>query len=193
MKNRLLMLVVLLLPVSLLVYFVLRPVAEKKPAGLENKLSAGEVLSNSLARQNPKTIAIIESNFARVVAAPAPVDSAASLPVTPAGPPQPLEFTNFAPATVVANVRHAVRQYGEMFGGNPVGDNAEITGQLNGSNPRHINFISAEAGMRLNGNGELIDAWGTPYFFHQLSTSDMEIHSAGPDRVMWTYDDIVAH
>ncbi|HWY30579.1 MAG TPA: hypothetical protein VNX46_07500, partial [Candidatus Acidoferrum sp.] len=95
------------------------------------------------------------------------------------------------PDTVLANVRRAVRQFGEMFGGNPVGTNPEITRQLLGDNPRHINFIDPSAGMRVNGNGELVDAWGTPYFFHQISGSEMEIHSAGPDKIMWTADDIV--
>ena len=69
-----------------------------------------------------------------------------------------------------------------MFGGNPVGTNPEITSQLSGKNPKHINFIKPEAGMRINESGELIDPWGTPYFFHQLSGADMEIHSAGPDK-----------
>jgi hypothetical protein len=95
------------------------------------------------------------------------------------------------PATVLANVRRAVHQFGEMFGGNPVGTNPEITRQLLGDNPRHINFIDPSAGMRVNENGELVDAWGTPYFFHQISGSEMEIHSAGPDKIMWTGDDIV--
>jgi hypothetical protein len=94
-------------------------------------------------------------------------------------------------ATVLANVRHAVRQFGQMFGGDPVGTNPEITRQLLGDNPRHINFIDPSAGMRVDANGELVDVWGTPYFFHQLSGSDMEIHSAGPDRIMWTADDLI--
>jgi hypothetical protein len=46
-------------------------------------------------------------------------------------------------------------------------------------------------GAKTNGNGELIDQWGTPYFFHQLSKVEMEIRSAGPDGVMWTPDDQV--
>jgi hypothetical protein len=93
--------------------------------------------------------------------------------------------------TVLQNVRRAVHQYGVMFGGNPVGTNPEITSQLSGDNPKHINFLSGEAGMRVNADGELVDSWGTPYFFHQLSASDMEIHSAGPDKIMWTSDDLV--
>lgn len=84
-----------------------------------------------------------------------------------------------------------MHQYGDMFGGNPVGTNPEITAALTGSNPKHINFLSDQVGMRINDKGELVDTWGTPYFFHQLSGTVMEIHSAGPDKVMWTSDDLV--
>ena len=100
-------------------------------------------------------------------------------------------LTNVPPTIVLENIRRAVRQYGEMFGGNPVGTNPEITSALNGNNPKQINFIKPEAGMQINENGELIDAWGTPLFFHQLSGTEMEIHSAGQDKRMWTRDDLV--
>jgi hypothetical protein len=95
------------------------------------------------------------------------------------------------PDIVLRNVRRAVHQYGEMFGGNPVGTNPEITAQLRGDNPRHINFINADTGARIDAGGELVDTWGTPYFFHQISGTEMEIHSAGPDKIMWTSDDLV--
>jgi hypothetical protein len=98
---------------------------------------------------------------------------------------------NIPPAIVVENVRRAIRQYGEMFGGNPVGTNPEITAQLNGGNPKQINFIQQDAGMRVNEKGELVDAWDTPLFFHQISGTETEIHSAGPDKIMWTQDDLV--
>jgi hypothetical protein len=151
-------------------------------------------VERALANQNTNTVAIIRSNFARVHVQPAnPSQGAVAIVTPPAGPPAPLQFTNFEPATVMQNMGRAIRQYGEMFGGNPVGDNQEITAELNGKNPKHINFISTDAGMRIDENGELVDPWGTPYFFHQLSGADTEIHSAGPDRIMWTEDDIVVH
>lgn len=74
-------------------------------------------------------------------------------------------LADLPPATVLANVRRSVRQFGEMFGGDPVGTNPEITRQLLGDNPRHINFIDPSAGMQVNGNGELVDAWVPPTFF----------------------------
>ena len=153
----------------------------------QNTTAQDASVTAALARQGTNAARIIESNFARVQ----PMPERPVPPVVPAGQPAPLQFTNFAPATVLENMGRAVRQFGRMFGGNPVGTNPEITSQLSGSNPKHINFIDAEAGLRINGNGELIDPWGTPYFFHQISGTDMEIHSAGPDRIMWTADDLV--
>jgi hypothetical protein len=95
------------------------------------------------------------------------------------------------PETVLENVRTTIRQYGFLFGGNPVGTNPEITSALNGANPKHVKFLRIDAGLQVNEKGELVDPWGTPYFFHQLSRTQMEIRSAGPDRVMWTGDDLV--
>lgn len=132
----------------------------------------------------PGTAGMAASSGGSVV--PAPVAARAGELVTD---------TNVAgdlpPATVLRNVRRAVREYCNMFGGDPVGINSEITAALAGDNPKHINFIDPSAGMRLNSKGELVDEWGTPYFFHQLSGTEMEIHSAGPDRIMWTSDDLV--
>lgn len=82
-----------------------------------------------------------------------------------------------------------LREYRNVLRENPVGTNAEIMSAINGSNPRQIK-LGPPAGQRLNDKGELIDRWGTPYFFHQLSATRMEIRSAGPDRKMWSADDV---
>ena len=97
------------------------------------------------------------------------------------------------PDIVLRNAKAAVTQYGSMFKGNPVGTNPEITASLNGNNPKQVKFISLESGLQINEKGEMVDPWGTPFFFHQLSARDMEIRSAGPDKVMWTDDDLVVH
>ena len=83
-----------------------------------------------------------------------------------------------------------VTDYHTVNGENPVGTNAEIMAAIMGKNARQA-VLGPPEGMNLNSNGELVDEWGTPYFFHQLSKDDMEIHSAGPDRIMGTSDDIV--
>jgi len=99
--------------------------------------------------------------------------------------------SSLPPATALENMRTVFRHYSQRFGGNPVGSNREITTALGGQNPQQTNFINPDDGARVNGRGELVDYWETPYFFHQLSRTEMEIRSAGPDRRMWTSDDLV--
>lgn len=89
---------------------------------------------------------------------------------------------------IVQNLLEAYR--GAVRKGNPVGTNAEITRSLCGINdqlyaplPNDHEAISPE--------GELLDRWGTPYFFHQLSANTMKVRSAGPDRRLRTDDDLV--
>jgi hypothetical protein len=119
---------------------------------------------------------------------------------TPSEPAKPLPYivgsvdappTNIPPQIVVENMRRAIVNYGSTFSGNPVGTNPEIAAALNGENPKQIKFIDPENGLRINGKGELVDSWGTPFFFHQLSATDTEVRSAGPDKIMWTADDLV--
>jgi hypothetical protein len=88
-------------------------------------------------------------------------------------------------------VTMSLRDYRTIMGENPVGTNAEIAAALNGGNRKHARLL--QEGLQMNGNGELIDRWGTPYFFHQLSKTNMEIRSAGPDLQMWTDDDTIVH
>jgi hypothetical protein len=104
--------------------------------------------------------------------------------------PETPESSSLPGETVLQNLRVSFRQYASAFGENPVGTNLEITSALQGENPKHINFLRAD-GNRVNANGELVDVWGTPYFFHQLSAHEMEIRSAGPDRVLYTGDDLL--
>jgi hypothetical protein len=106
-------------------------------------------------------------------------------------PSGPEVASGLPPLTVLENMRSAFHQYQARFGGNPVGTNPEITKALNGGNQQSVVFLDPEAGLRINDKGELIDNWGTPFFFHQLSRTVMEIRSAGPDRKMWTADDLV--
>ena len=73
--------------------------------------------------------------------------------------------------------------------GNPVGDNAEIADALTGSNAVRFGFIPPTH-PALNARGELCDRWGTPFRFHQLSGTQMEIRSAGPDLKFGTADDV---
>ena len=77
-----------------------------------------------------------------------------------------------------------------VHGDNPIGDNVDITAVLTGRNRLGFAFIPPNL-PAINAQGELCDRWGTPFFFHQISGDEMEIRSAGPDRKMWTADDVV--
>jgi len=44
---------------------------------------------------------------------------------------------------------------------------------------------------RINQRGELVDGWGTPFYFHCISSTHIEIRSAGPDAELYTPDDII--
>jgi len=147
------------------------------PTGVAPEPTPGETSINAVATAPTAT-----------ASEPAPVAAAVVSQKTDSNVPAP---PGLPPATVLENMRMAVREYGSRFAGNPVGTNPEITQALNGGNPKQIKFISPEAGLQINGRGELVDPWGTPYFFHQLSAIEMEIRSAGPDKKMWTDDDLV--
>lgn len=82
-----------------------------------------------------------------------------------------------------------ISDYRRCFSENPVGENEEITACLTGRNPKGLVFLRSEY-ARLDGDGRLLDRWGTPYRFHALAGDRMEIHSAGPDREPHTVDDV---
>ena len=84
-----------------------------------------------------------------------------------------------------------ISQYGRYLDGNPVGSNAEISAALRGDNPKGIALLPAE-GKFIDSSGQLVDRWGTPYFFHAIARQRMDIVSAGPDREFWTNDDVTS-
>ncbi len=94
------------------------------------------------------------------------------------------------PETELGRVTFLVRDYRTALGSNPVGSNKEITRALLGDNPRGTRFLDP-ATVTLDAKGELLDAWGRPYFFHAMSGTAMEIRSAGPDGKLFTDDDLV--
>ncbi len=111
----------------------------------------------------------------------------------PATAPLLPDTTNASPASPVMeldNVSFAIRDFRTALKENPVGSNAEITRALLGDNSKQVK-TPVPSGSSINAEGELCDRWGTPYFFHQLSSNSMEVRSAGPDRKMWTGDDLV--
>lgn len=75
-------------------------------------------------------------------------------------------------------------------GSNPDGGlNYSIVQELRGRNKKQLAVLPEDL-PAINQDGELVDRWGSPYFFHPVSDQFMEIRSAGPDRTFWTRDDV---
>jgi hypothetical protein len=89
-------------------------------------------------------------------------------------------------------VQQFLTLYGKAFKeGMPTGDNGDITAALIGvadvTRPGQL-FPRNHRAIR---DGQLIDRWGTPFWFHPNSSSQMEIRSGGPDKQMFTQDDVI--
>ncbi len=70
-----------------------------------------------------------------------------------------------------------------------MGANEEFAAALLGKNATATVFL-AQPHACLNAQGQLVDRWQTPLFFHVRDATRIDIRSAGPDRVMWTADDL---
>ncbi len=176
-----LLLAVLVICTAVVAVFLLRPRDAAPPATPEISPAPAPAVKSPVVAQK----------VSAPVVPPPSVPPAAAPPGVPAPrtPPPPREDhpARIEADSIALNLRH----FGQRFGGNPTGTNAEIVKTLNGSNPQGVRYLPQD-NLRLNDQGELIDTWGTPYFFHQLSAQKMEIRSAGPDKTLWTRDDIVA-
>jgi hypothetical protein len=71
----------------------------------------------------------------------------------------------------------------------PLSANEDWAAAFRGMNPAQERFLPDQH-VALNAQGQLIDRWGTPIFFHALGGKRFEIRSAGPDKKMWTADDL---
>ncbi len=88
-------------------------------------------------------------------------------------------------------VRAVLDNHLVAFGAPPFGSNREITAQLAGRNVRRHAPLPPDH-PSIDHRGELVDRWGTPFFFHALGDRRMEIRSAGPDHELFTADDAVS-
>ncbi|MDQ8181856.1 hypothetical protein [Pelagicoccus sp. SDUM812005] len=95
------------------------------------------------------------------------------------------------PQTDIRIIEHLLVQARTVFHKLPIGENEEIVAFLQGANPREIQYIPDDD-PNLNADGEVVDRWGTPYFFHALSRDRIEVRSAGPDRLHWSEDDVIS-
>jgi hypothetical protein len=168
--------------VSVLLYFLLRPLHTPPRPATSATLSAP-------ARSTASTTPARDADA--VKSAPAPTNASA----TSSDAFPDIDQLN-SPAT---SVRDDLTLLSNVFAswqtffprdGNPWGDNRDITAVLSGKNARRVALIPPNH-PAISPDGELLDRWGTPLLFHQLSGTAMELRSAGPDRIFYTADDTV--
>lgn len=71
----------------------------------------------------------------------------------------------------------------------PLSANEDWAAAFRGKNPAHERFLPDQS-TALNAQGQLVDRWGSPLFFHALGGQRFELRSAGPDKKLWTADDL---
>ncbi|RYD47513.1 MAG: hypothetical protein EOP85_05315 [Verrucomicrobiaceae bacterium] len=72
----------------------------------------------------------------------------------------------------------------------PIGGNADFAAALRGENTNREVFLPA--GHRVfSADGLILDRWGTPLIVHPQAWRQLELRSAGPDRIPHNDDDLV--
>lgn len=71
----------------------------------------------------------------------------------------------------------------------PLSANEDWAGLLRGQTAARERFLPDQH-VALNAQGQLVDRWGTPLFIHALGGARFELRSAGPDKKLWTADDV---
>ncbi len=72
----------------------------------------------------------------------------------------------------------------------PIGNDSDLARVLIGNNPMKLVILPPDH-PALGADGRLRDRFGTPYFIHPRGHLAFEIRSAGPDRKLFTADDII--
>ena len=99
------------------------------------------------------------------------------------------------PEADLKDMAHALENYALLVKGEnplPLGSNQEIATAFRGGNAMNLMFLNPDH-QAFGLDGQLVDRWGSPLFFHVESRDQIDIRSAGPDKVMWNANDIQRH
>ena len=72
----------------------------------------------------------------------------------------------------------------------PIGGNADLSAALRGENPNREIYVRPDHPV-FSAEGLLADRWGSPLVVHPEAWKQLELRSAGPDKVPFTEDDLV--
>jgi hypothetical protein len=154
--------------------------------------SAPQVDSNAAQSLNAPQNAPLSAPSLKAKAAQ---DDPADAPQEDVSPLSPELNSDRFPAQHDVDVLHTLlRQYLRRLGRRealPIGNDSDLAKVLGGQNPMKYATLPANH-PAFSPDGRLRDRWGTPYFVHPVAPSSFEIRSAGPDRKMFTSDDLIA-
>ncbi|MEO5713385.1 MAG: hypothetical protein ABIT37_07835 [Luteolibacter sp.] len=72
----------------------------------------------------------------------------------------------------------------------PIGGNEDFSAALRGENPNREVFVRAGNPV-FSPAGLLVDRWGSPVIVHPQAWRQLELRSAGPDRIPYNDDDLI--
>jgi len=154
----------------------------------------GAITVRMWKRENPASE--IQAPPARVIVE-VPTVVPKLLPARPATPENPfnswerLLVTDGTPVEDRASLEDIVINYLQSATQStrpPLGTNEEITRALMDRDALGDSAIPASHPAIVS--GQLVDRWGSPWFFHQQAADLIEVRSAGPDRRLFTDDDL---
>jgi hypothetical protein len=83
----------------------------------------------------------------------------------------------------------SIRDYYSVLHEYPVGTNADVARALLGQNREKKLFLGWRP-HKISSSGALKDHWGTEFYIRVEDSGKVIVRSAGPDRQMWTEDDV---
>jgi hypothetical protein len=104
-----------------------------------------------------------------------------------------LNSPNYDARHDVATLHTMLRQYLRITHrrpGPPIGNDSDLARAFTGHNPMKL-VVLPTPHPALSPDGRLVDRWGTSYFIHPRGNLAFEIRSAGPDRKLFTNDDLI--
>lgn len=133
---------------------------------------------------------------ASVAAPPTPSQSAP--------PPQPKQTasegllsgygdSSTAPIEDLRKLHHVLGGYFSVIkdaSKNSIGGNADLAAALRGENPNRTVFLSPSHRI-FSAEGLLMDRWGSPLIVHPEGWRQLELRSAGPDKIPYNGDDLI--
>ncbi len=107
-------------------------------------------------------------------------------------PAQQLGAAGNSPAEDIEHIMSLIFFYDHYLkeGTIPTGMNEDFVDALTGKNSQRVRLIK-KSHPSIDKHGRFIDQWESPYFFHSISSKEFSVRSAGPDRELYTEDDIV--